>query len=183
MLWAVHYEHLCCVLMSVACIFHGFFLLKKSSYPKFLDQKMCTSYYICYVVIYVVIPSFFVLGVIINYIWQWRAWTGLEDRMRLPWTIVTSGWPLAKVQNPLSLPPGNSEISGSRLVDLKAGINQQTSCLAEIMHCLAEIWCNWTNDLQKWGTVTVGEEMGVVWPTGMWTCPDTHQSIPQLWVK
>ena len=62
--------------------------------------------------------------------------------MRLPRTTATSGQPLAKAQNPLSPLPGNGEISGSRLVAVRAGINQQTGCLAEIMHCLAEIWCN-----------------------------------------
>ena len=65
--------------------------------------------------------------------------------MRLPQTTVTSGQPLAKTQNPLSPPPGNGKTSGSRLVDVKAGINQQTSCSAEITCHLVEIQWNWTN--------------------------------------
>ena len=83
------------------------------------------------------------LGMTLNYIQQWRAWTGLEDRVRLPQTTVTCGWPLAKAKNPLSPPPGNGKISGSRLVD--AGINQQTGSMAEITLHLVEMWCNWKN--------------------------------------
>ena len=91
----------------------------------------------------------YVLGMTSNCIWQWRAWTGLEDQMRLPQTTVTSRWPLAKAQNPLIPPPWNGELSGRRLVDVRAGINQQTGCLDEITHCLAEIWCNWANSRGK----------------------------------
>ena len=39
------------------------------------------------------------------------------------------------------------------------------------------------NNLKKWGTATVGEEAGATWPTDIWTCPDTHQSVPQLRVN
>ena len=35
----------------------------------------------------------------------------------------------------------------------------------------------WDNNLQKLGTVTVGEDTGAAWPTGMWTCPDTRNGL------
>ena len=131
---------------------------------------------------YLFVSVLFVLGMTLNCIWQWRAWTGLEDRMRLPQMTVTFRQPLAKAQNPLSPHLGMVKSVAARWwMWEQASTNRPVvwlkSCIAWQKLSATEQTAG-ENNPHKWGTVTVGEEMGTAYSINQWN-PLCYDEIQQ----